>query len=218
MEILVLTEGEEATADMIVDAKEVFAELVASWSYEGLMIPYISRDVLVGDTSKASYTWGPGGDINTVAPVDVAAVSFQIENGQIPLSRGDDVLFMQRPWLGIVGQPQYFYFEKATTPLLRFDVAPYGGAFLISSWKKLDNTQVLTDTLTFPDQYARMLRTNLAIELCPPYQKSPSDVLVANAVASKRIVKRYNMKPISSMSTDLPGSYIPSASLPLKTV
>lgn len=216
-EIVALEEGETASADMIEDGLLIFSELLQSWSDEGLMVPYLVTETLIGDNTKASYIWGPGGDIPTMAPVDVVAVSFILENGQTPLVRADARLFIGRPWLGIVAMPQYFFYERGLTNYLRFDVAPYGGGFQIVSQKPLDSTLVLTADLEFPESYSRMIRTNLAIEFCPPYQKTASAELVAVAASSKKIVKRKNSGPIPSMTTDLPGTINPSTSLPLTT-
>lgn len=214
-EIQALAEGEEASADMIADALELLNDLIASWSDEGFMIPYVTRDTLAGDNTKSSYTWGSGGDITTTAPVNVVAVSFVLENAQHDLLRGSEQLFKRRPVLGIIGNPTYFYFDRQSTPQLHFDVAPYGGTFYITSEKPLDNTLTLTENFALPDRYKRMVRTNLGIELCPAYEKSPSAALVAIARQSRSIVKKSNAKPVPDMRFDFP-SGSGASQLPLR--
>jgi len=203
-----LAEAEQATADMIEDGKLQLQELIASWSASGLIIPYLSRTVLVGDNTKASYTWGPGGDINSVAPVDVAAVSFVLENSQYALKPGDETLFMGDRLLGNTGSPSWFYFERQTLPILHFDVAPYGGLFKITSTMAMDDTLELTDDLELPPYYTRMIVNNLALEMCPDYDREPSAVLVSVAARSLNIVRSRALSPVPSQTLETPrGGY-----------
>lgn len=202
-----LSEGEQMSADMAQDAMIMLAALIAQWSQEGLVIPYLSRTVLLGDNTKASYTWGPGGDIDGVAPVSVAAVSFQLETNQYPLDQADETLFMGNRILGVVAQPRWFYFERAATAKLHFDVAPYGGQFRISSYAGMVTALNLTDALEFPPEYVRFIRDNLALDLCPDYDREPSAVLVASADAAKRTILARNNTPVPSQRLDLPTGY-----------
>ena len=216
-DIIALTEGEEASADQIEDGARLLSDLIEQWSVEGLLIPYASLTVLQGDTSKASYTWGVGQDINSLAPVNVLTVSFQLENGQTPLERVDDRFMNTRPWVGLIGMPNYFTFRAGSPyPSLAFDCAPYGGAFNIWAEFPLDSTTVLTADLAFAPKYNRALRTSLAIEMCPSFEKTPSQVLIALAQSSKKILKRSNRQPVPNMTTDLPGTIDNSVNLPLR--
>lgn len=53
----------------------------------------------------------------------------------------------------------------------------------------------LATQYTFPPAYARMLRYNLAMELAPDYDVTPSALVVRNAGKSLANVKRANFKP-----------------------
>lgn len=52
----------------------------------------------------------------------------------------------------------------------------------------------LSDTLALPPGYRRFIRTNLAVELAPTFEVSPSPVLLELAVAAKASVKRANLR------------------------
>jgi len=52
----------------------------------------------------------------------------------------------------------------------------------------------VTDTFTAPPGYRRMLTTNLALELCPSYDRQPSPLLVQQARDSMAVVKAANFR------------------------
>lgn len=200
-----LAEAEQATADMIEDVKDQLSSLISGWSASSIIIPYLSRTVLLGDNTKASYSWGPGGDIPGVAPTDIAAVSFQLENGLYPLQMADNTTFMGNRTLGIVGMPRWFYYEQQAIPILHFDVAPYGGSFRIAAYQAMDSEFELIDDLELPKFYDRMVINNLAVELCPDYDREPSAVLIKTATESMNTVMAKRLSPVPSQTTDLPG-------------
>lgn len=218
-EILALSEGEEATADQINDGKTILVDLLHSWSSEGMMVPYKAVEVFSPlDTTRNYNTWKPGGNFNSATPIDVLAVSFILSNQQTPLDRMDWRAYMNLPNLAIQSEPRFFLWNPdATDPTLFLDVAPYGGALKVVSSKPLATDFALTDDLEFPDAYNRALRTNLAIDLCPAYQRTASSELIAVATSSKRIVKRVNARPAPSMRSYVPGMRRVS-DLPLRNV
>lgn len=61
--------------------------------------------------------------------------------------------------------------------------------------KQVPKFEALTDTFTLPQGYERMLITNLALELCPSYEKTPHPILVKNARESMAAVKTVNRRP-----------------------
>lgn len=204
-----LSEGEQPTSHMIQDALATLNALLSQWSVEGLMVPYMSRVYLAGDNTKASYSWGPGGDIDSSAPVDVAAISFKLASLIQPVRKVENTVYMQERWIANVGQPQWFYYERLPDrSMLHFDVAPFGGGFDIWAQFPLDNSMTLTEDLGLPDYYIRAVASNLAIDLCPDYGKEPSSTLVFKASTGKKVVERYNATPAPDMALDdMPAMY-----------
>lgn len=202
-EITALAEAEQPTAHMVQDGLTKLNALLAQWSIEGLMVPFMSRAFLAGDTTKASYSWGPGGDISTLAPVNVAAVSFRLGNLSSPLRPVENTEFMAYRWLGNVGQPRWFYYERQPEQgLLHFDCAPYGGGFDIWYEAGVQGYGGLTAEMVLPDYYERAVVTSLAIELCASYGKEPSPSLGFKAGNAKGIIERYNFTPPPDLSLD----------------
>lgn len=204
-EIHALSEAEQASADQIRDGVDILRDLLAQWSMSNLMIPFVTRTSLVGDSTKASYSWGPGGDINAVAPVDVTAVSYSLGGGPSPLMEASETEFASRSLYNSPGHPNWFFFERQPTPILHFNSAPFGGLFSIVSKAYLPDLNSLTASMELPPEYNRIVRTNLAIEFCPSYEKEPSAALVSVATESKMVVLRRNATPIPSQSLELPG-------------
>lgn len=207
-EILALAQGEAADADQINDGKQKLIDMLALWSIEGLMVPYIATETFNLANNTSAYTWKPGGAFNSVSPADVIAASFVLGNLQTPLTRMDPRQWIGIPTLGNVGAPAFYKFENfATGPVFTVDVAPYGGAVTILSRKPFDtSTQFeLTDELTFSPEYIQPLRTNLAIEIAPGFEKMAGPDLRLNARNGKRILERYNNQPVPTMRSNLPG-------------
>lgn len=207
-EIRVLAEGETATADMIEDGKRILVDMLASWSIDGFKVPYYAIETLALDTTKAAYTWGTGLDINSVAPRspnDLIAVSWIFGTLQRPLRPMSVTGLLQIPYPTVVSSPTRFYFDLQDIPVLRLDVVPIGGTLKLASHKPLNNDFELTDELTFPLGYNRMLRTNLAVDLCPGYNKEVGPTLAAVASSSRRAVMKVNAQPIPQMVSDAAG-------------
>jgi hypothetical protein len=60
----------------------------------------------------------------------------------------------------------------------------------------------LTDTVQLPQGYARALKKNLALELAPEYNKTPSPALIAAARTSKMALKALNATPQTPATYD----------------
>lgn len=207
-EIRVLAEGETASADMIEDAKRVLVDLLASFTVDGFKVPYYAIETLTLSTTKSAYTWRPGGDINSVAPLspnDLIAVSWIFGTLQRPLRPMSVTGLLHIPYPSIVSSPMMFYYDLQTIPVLRLDVVPIGGVLKLASHKPLDTSFGLVDDLEFPPSYNRMLRTNLAVDLCPGYNKEVGPTLAAIANKSRSAVEKVNAQPIPQMVSDAAG-------------
>lgn len=216
-DIVALAEGEQASADQINDGKRKLVSMLELWSIDGLMVPYLATETFTLPTNQNFVTWKPGGNFNSSTPIDVVAVSWVFGNLQKKLQRMDWTAYLNLQTVGIVSAPTFFLWDpQATNSTLNFDVTPYGGTLRTVSKKPLDTAFELTDDLEFPIGYDQTLRTNLAIALCPSYQRTASGELVALATSSKRIVERYNVKP-PSMRVSLPGGRRYGSMLPLRS-
>lgn len=206
-EIVVLTEGDEATADMIESAKDTLQSMIALWSIEGLMVPYLTKETFTLDNQTQTYNWASGQSsphFNSVSPVRINAGTFVIANYRRPLEQVDSRLLAQRPIGGRIAQPIMFYFDRQAIPTVTFDCVPYGGSVEFITEKPLDATLELTDTWTFPAHYDLLLRYNLAILLAPPYGKTITPELAFNGKRTLETVTRYNAQPVPTLKTTVP--------------
>lgn len=206
-EIVVLTEGDEATADMIESAKRTLQGMIALWSIDGLMVPYLKKETFTLYNTTQTYNWAAGQSaphFNSVSPVRVLAATFVIENYRKPLVPADARMLAQRPVGGLIAQPILFYFDRQLIPTLTFDCVPYGGGVEVLSEKPLDATLELTDTWEFPAYYDLLLRYNLAILLAPAYGKQVSQELAFNGSRTLKTVEKYNAQPVPTMRTSVP--------------
>lgn len=206
-EIVVLSEGDEATADMIEAAKRTLQGMIALWSIDGLMVPYQKKETFTLYNTTQTYNWASGQSsphFNSVSPVRIIAATFVIETYRAPLQPADARLLAQRPVSGRIAQPIFYYFDRQTIPTLTFDCVPYGGGVEVVSEKPLDASLELTDTWEFPAHYDLLLRNNLAILLAPGYGKSVTPELAFNAKTQLQTVTRYNAQPIPTLRTAVP--------------
>lgn len=203
-EIVALSEGEQASSDQINDGKRKLVSMLELWSIDGLMVPYKAVESFTLPTSQNFATWKPGGNFNSVTPIRVLGVAWIFGDGRQKLERMDWTAYINLPSIGDVSAPKFYVWNPdPTNPALHFDVTPYGGTVQTISEKPLDTAFELTDTLEFPIGYEEALRTNLAIALCPSFQKTASAELRALAGRSKGILERQNVRP-PSMTVSLP--------------
>lgn len=206
--LVVLTEGDEATADQIETGKNYLQDMIAAWSIDGLMVPYQTTETFVLTTGVQSYAWATGQvapNFNSASPVRVVACTFVIENYRKPLYEGDARLKAQVPLTGNISEPTFFVFNKQLIPLLQFDVAPYGGGVEVVSEKPLDNTLTLTDDMAFPAHYNLLLRYNLAVLLAPEFGQEVGTTLAFNAKEQRNTVQKYNAQAVPTLRHNVPG-------------
>ena len=206
-EIVVLAEGDEASADMIEAAKRTLQGMIALWSIDGLMVPYLKKETFTFDGVTQTFNWATGQSsphFNSASPVRIVAATFVIESYRRALDPADARLLAQRPISGRVAQPVFFYFDRQIIPTVTFDCVPYGGGVEFVSEKPLDATLELTDTWEFPAYYDLLLKNNLAILLAPAYGKQVTPELAFNAKSQLQSVTRYNAQPVPTLRTNVP--------------
>ena len=106
-------------------------------------------------------------------------------------------------WAGITAKdqtapwPQRWYYNP-TFPYgtLTLWPVPTGSSIQAVVYVKTQLAQFasLDDEVALPPAYERMIVTNLALELCPSYNRQPSPLLVKQAAESMAAVKRTNRR------------------------
>lgn len=206
-EINVLTEGDEADADMIAHGLRQFKSMLAEWSIAGLMVPYRSRESFALTNGVAAYNWATGQvapNFNSASPSRILSASYVLSNYQRPLQQVDDRSLLQVPVIGNSREPTMFFFNKQAVPQLILDAPAYGGTISVVSEKLLSTDYELTDQTQFPEHYDLLLKCNLAVILAPKYGQTVSTELAFNARTSKATVERYNLQAVPSLRVKVP--------------
>ena len=198
-----ISTGETPAADEMQDALSVLNDMTDSWSTENLII--ISKAIetfnLVG--GQQTYTMGVGGNFATSRPqkIEYAAVKDVglSTPSEFPLS-----LLTVDEWSNIPtkslsgGLPTKLYCDYANplSNLILWPAPSVSKQIVITSWKPLTRFATIGALVDFPPGYAKALRYNLAIELCPEYGKSASPEVIQGAMEAKENIKRMNNKPL----------------------
>ncbi len=196
---------EVMSAADINDALLTFNTMLDSWSNEKLM-SYITLErtftLIIG---QQQYTIGPGGNFNTARPFDITQ-AFITDSNQL---RYPVTILPQDKWnligeLNINSQIPTTLFYDPQYPLGVINIFPVP---LVGYTLTIDSTQAqvdftsLTQSLSMPLGYERMMISNLAIELmgagwpCLLNQLQLA-ALMKQAEESKANVKRTNIKEV----------------------
>ena len=227
----ILGSGEQFDGSEAMDALRALKMMLDSWSLEELMIPYRTRESFALDGS-GSYTMGPGGDWDTVAPMAISEVSIVDGAGQ-EWSLTETSL---NQWVSFgdvttAGRPAYFHHERGfplqTIHLSSLPVEPTIRMWSykpIAAWQIEDldfptpnptfsgqeiptsalDDKTLTADIEFDQGYEMAIVYNLALHLSADYNRQMHPVVVAVAHDSKALIKRRNIEvPMAKMDGGL---------------
>ena len=188
--------GETPTADEANDALQTLNELLDTWALSNLMVYRNENDAVALVPGQQSYTIGPGGTFNLARPVSIgqAFVTYQ------------GVDFMLRPilttdeWnrIALKGQqqpiPTHLYYV-ATYPLGVVNLWPVPSQALtltLSLNMQFSQLTSVTQSLSYPPGYQKLLRYALAVELAPEYGIAPPPAVIATLAQTTAEVKQAN--------------------------
>jgi len=198
--------GEALTAAQADDGLEALNAMVDSFSIERLMIYHVRQESLTWPANTTSRTIGDGGDFDTHRPD-------RVENGTYfedanSIAYAVDVIRNRSVYDNIYDKtvtssyPEILFYDPSMTlgTLYVYPVPASSLTLKLNSWQPLQVFDSLTETLTLPPGYRRMLAYNLAKEL-----EAESGLVLsmgAHQIAnkSKAIVKRQNSLPIISQT------------------
>lgn len=200
----VLASGEEPRADEAQDALASLNDMLESWKLERLMVYAILPTTLNLVAGKATYTLGPGGDLNIERPTELDQISLlyttngsPVINMPVPLLNLDQFQQILVPTTTST-IPQWAYLDDnyPMRSLTFYPVPSQVYATNLFLWKQIDAFTDIFQIISLPSGYQRALRYNLALELAPEYSVNPSQVVAAVAQESRSNVKLRNIKPM----------------------
>lgn len=200
-EIGVLAEGETATASQAAETLARLNRYIDRLKTERLTIYSITRSTWNITANVDTYAVGTGQTVNIERPIFVEDVHFQDTSvspptPEYPLERmteqGRAALILK---LLPSTQPQAWYYNP-TFPYGALTLWPVPNTSIyqgvIYAWTAVGTLATLNTAVSLPPGYEEMLITNLAMVMCPAYDRQPNPVLVEAARESKAAIKRAN--------------------------
>jgi hypothetical protein len=214
-----LNVGDPPTNEEAQDGLTALNALVEGFATERLLMFTSTRQLFNLTSGKQVYAIGPGAvspDWTAARPeyIDAAGlILFNSDPSQV-IERPITVLRTDREWAAIRAKSLS---SDLPTKLFYDHGYSASGAGLVALWPNpsaanqialytptaVSQFTALTQTISLPPGYARMLPYNLAVEWAPEFDKEPSQVIVAVAMESKANVKRANVA-ITPLRMDLP--------------
>jgi hypothetical protein len=198
----VIAAGEVPSSEDSIDAFEVANRLLDSWSTERLQIFKVVRTVWTIVSGTQDYTVGSGGTINIARPTIIDHVNYQrtdtspVVEFQLNPHTEDSWASVPIKTLTAPLPTQWYYTPTFPLGTLSLWPVPTGSTLqgVLYAPMAVPEFSLITDTISLPPGYRRMLITNLALELAPEYGVQPHPMLARSAGESKMNVKRMNMR------------------------
>lgn len=191
----VLNRGISLSAEDAADGLEALDVMVKAWSVDALVIPYRTRETLTMTSGTNPHSIGSGGTFNTVKPMHIHSGIVRLNGIDYGVNVDADIRDYQRiPDKASLGRPQWAYYEPSD-PLgyIYFDYTPDANyTFIIDCLKPITSFATLTTDDSVPDAYLKALIYNLAVELAPEYDRTPDQIVVAQAQQSLAKIRNYN--------------------------
>lgn len=179
------------------DAKTAFNMLLGYLSADGLTINALTIEGFPLVVGQVSYTIGSAGNFNTSRPEKIIRAYIRDSGGNdYPV----DVLMGEKAYSEELdkdasGRPDGLWFNP-TYPLgtIYLNMAPNANETLyLTSEKPLSEINTLTTNIVLPNEYLLMLQTNLAVIMCPRFERQPNPALLMMAEKTKKTVMRKNL-------------------------
>lgn len=191
----VLPEGETPSAQEAQDGLTALNGLMGSIANSQNLIFARSLDSIALTANVGAYTVGPTGGTVTQRPVDVLESSYITYQGvTYPLVKWTLADYNQITVQNIGGIPTGFYaqMDMPNITITFWPVPADSMTFNLWSNKQITEFTSLTQQLSMPPGYDRMLAFVLAVEIAPEYEVEPSANVIRLAATARRQLKRTN--------------------------
>lgn len=208
--IQVLAAGEPLPANEGDDGLETLTQMVDGWTNETLLVPVTSVVIFKLLSSISEYTIGiydgplpvPENHIETARPEEFITAFIRDGSGTDYIQEIMDAETYARISRKVnTSRPSRFYVRNGW-PLktILFESVPFADEDLhlelIQPLSGILPTSSLTTIVNMPPGYERALIYNLCLELAPEYGKQVSPLIGAQAINSKKEIKKANYRPL----------------------
>jgi len=206
-DIGVLSTGGTASTTELAYGLIKLNNLIGSWGYEELFLPYQVKESLSVAGSLTSRTIGAGADWATVRPIEIESlwwVDAESVSHSVELIDSRDYGRLEAKDV-MTGRPLRAYYEPVdsgdiTRGTLYFDRTTDATETIhMLSLKELSELAAITATISLPTPWVRALSANLVIEIAGKYgvTVNQSHILLANDSKQNiaTLVQRYRKTP-----------------------
>lgn len=189
--------GEDPTDDELADGLVALNGMLDSWRNDNLLAYAKQQETVTLSASDSSYTLGPSGDLVTTRPVAVLEAWIRDNGIDYPVTIINEADYAaisdkttQSNW------PDTLLF-RPTFPNATVIVYPVPDAtrsLILVTQVVVGQYTATTDTVTLPPGWEAAIDFNLAIELAPEYQATPSPAVIRRAQETLAGIKRANIQ------------------------
>lgn len=181
-EIGAVSAGEEPRADDVADALDYMKMMLAAWSIDHLLVPFVTRETFTVLGQRITFI-GPGGDYDTIRPEVIKALVItdgsNTDHYVEPLAQN---LMNELPTKDSQSEYPRWYSYSPDWPLGRIELSAIpkaGYTMRIESHKPITQSIELTEQMNLPDNFTRLVMYGLAIEISKGYGR-PVDAELAS--------------------------------------
>jgi len=210
----ITAQGEDPTANELLEAFDRLNELIDAWSTQRLTMQVTTRAEYALVAGQAAYTLGPVGTVPTpdwlgARPEFVESMALLLTSStpttEIPLSDLTEAAYQAIAQKDLANsQPTLFRFE-ATMPAATFTLWPVpdtaANPIILYAAEALQQFTGLTTSYILAPGYTRALRYNLARELATEYGRQLPPDIASAAAESLSDIKRLNT-PMADLGMD----------------
>ena len=190
---------EPLTAHQEQQGLRILNDLIQSASLEQFVIYYMTPQVISWPAGRPMLTWGAGGDIPTPRPVQLGLEAYRDEG--VPVLRMPlQVLTLSAFRAATVGP----WHDGTVQAVTYAPTLPLGGlhcwpvpqeptTIIVYPWQVLQTWPDFDTDILLPPGYDRFLKSALAMELGPYYDKEASPTVMAMRAESKNNIKAVNL-------------------------
>lgn len=193
--LLVIGTQDTLSSSEMDDGLDALNLMLDSWRLERLLLWAMKTDTHVLTGGQASYTIGPGGDINTLRPTQIQNAFVRSANVDYPVDVIGQVQFDAIAYKPTQGIPRkLFYNPIFPVGVINLYPVPISNAYTlhVNSYGEIESFSNIADVYSLAPGYARAVIFNLAVDLAPDFNKVPSAEVLRMAKQSKRFVQRAN--------------------------
>lgn len=190
--------GETPTTDEYADALEALNDILDSLNNERLMCFSLQTETLTLANADDTYTVGTSGDLNTTRPVEIVAAYAVVDGYSHPMTRLSEEQYAAIPDKTAVADwpDKFVYRPTIASSLGTVVVHPVpNGTVTVKLVTRIQLTSIASTatTVTLPPGWNRYLTNQLAIELAPEYETTPSPSVLKAAAEALAGIKKVNV-------------------------